>query len=108
MQLRCRAPRAGLRFALVSLDAEERRVHGFQSPEGAEARFELRDVSLVDSANYHCIYADTAPPFAGSALSAGVELRVDGEWTGPCPSGRAQHFRTFSYAVHSKVPIFPW
>lgn len=95
-----------MRFALVSL--EGRRVHGFQSPEGAEARFELRNVSLVDSATYHCIYVDMAPPFAGSAPSASLELRVDGEWTEPCPSGPAQLFRTFSYPVHSEVPAFPW
>ncbi|XP_024902409.1 alpha-1B-glycoprotein [Pteropus alecto] len=50
----------------------------FPSPEGAEARFELRDVSLLDSANYSCVYADTAPPFEGSAPSARLELRVDG------------------------------
>ncbi|XP_039724703.1 alpha-1B-glycoprotein [Pteropus medius] len=78
VQLRCRAPRAGLRFALVREDAGRRRVHSLQSPAGAEARFELRDVSLLDSANYSCVYADTAPPFEGSAPSARVELRVDG------------------------------
>uniref|UniRef100_A0A671EGW1 Alpha-1-B glycoprotein n=2 Tax=Rhinolophus ferrumequinum TaxID=59479 RepID=A0A671EGW1_RHIFE len=78
VQLLCRGPRAGLRFALLREDGASHRVHGLQSPAGAEARFELRDVSLVDSANYSCVYADTAPPFAGSAPSARVELRVDG------------------------------
>lgn len=85
VQLRCRAPRAGLRFALVREDAGRRRVHSLQSPAGAEARFELRDVSLLDSANYSCVYADTAPPFEGSAPSARVELRVDGEWARATP-----------------------
>ena len=79
MQLRCRAPRAGVRFALVREGAGQRRVHGLLSPAGTEAHFELRDVSAVDSANYSCVYTDTAPPSAGSAPSAPVELRVDGE-----------------------------
>ncbi|XP_019567154.2 alpha-1B-glycoprotein isoform X2 [Rhinolophus sinicus] len=78
VQLWCRGPRAGLRFALLREDDARCRVHSLQSPAGAEARFELRDVSLVDSANYSCVYVDTAPPFAGSAPSARVELRVDG------------------------------
>ncbi|XP_019488857.1 PREDICTED: alpha-1B-glycoprotein isoform X1 [Hipposideros armiger] len=83
VQLRCRGPRAGLRFALVRKEAERCRVHGLQSPAGAEALFELRDVSLLDSANYSCVYANTAPPFAGSAPSARVELRVDGPLSRP-------------------------
>ncbi|KAF3815107.1 hypothetical protein GH733_017383, partial [Mirounga leonina] len=77
VQLRCRAPRAGLRFALVR-EGAERRVHRVLSPAGTEATFELRDVSMVDSANYSCVYVDTAPPFEGSAPSAPLELRVDG------------------------------
>lgn len=81
MQLRCRAPRAGLRFALVREDAK-RQVHRVLSPAGTEATFELRDVSVVDSANYSCVYVDTAPPFEGSAPSAHLELRVDGERAG--------------------------
>lgn len=92
MQLRCRGPRAGLRFALVRKDAERSRVHSLQSPAGAEALFELRDVSMMDSANYSCVYANTAPPFAGSAPSARVELRVDGERTGQCPGRRVRRF----------------
>lgn len=82
VQLRCRAPRAGLRFALVRESNYGRQVLGLQSPAGTEALFELRDVSLADGANYSCIYTDTAPPFAGSAPSERLELRVDGEWTG--------------------------
>lgn len=92
VQLRCRAPRAGLRFALVHEDAWSRWVHSLQSPAGAEAHFELRDVSPLDSANYSCVYVDTAPPFEGSAPSARVELRVDGERhprTSSCPARRA-------------------
>ncbi|XP_034495264.1 alpha-1B-glycoprotein [Ailuropoda melanoleuca] len=85
VQLRCRAPRAGLRFALVREDAK-RRVHAVLSPAGTEATFELRDVSVVDSANYSCVYVDTAPPFEGSAPSAVLELRVDG----PPPRPRLQ------------------
>ncbi|XP_015981147.2 alpha-1B-glycoprotein [Rousettus aegyptiacus] len=96
VQLRCRAPRAGLRFALVHEDAWSRWVHSLQSPAGAEAHFELRDVSPLDSANYSCVYVDTAPPFEGSAPSARVELRVDGPlprpqlsplWTGAVSPG---------------------
>lgn len=81
VQLRCRGPRAGLRFALLRDD----RVLDLQSPAGAEALFEMRDVSPIDSSNYSCIYVDTAPPFAGSVPSAHLELRVDGEWMGPPP-----------------------
>ncbi|XP_060145038.1 alpha-1B-glycoprotein isoform X4 [Globicephala melas] len=97
VQLRCRAPRAGVRFSLVREGAGQRRVHGLLSPAGTEAHFELRDVSAVDSANYSCVYTDTAPPFAGSAPSAPVELRVDGPlpkprlralWTGAVTPGR--------------------
>uniref|UniRef100_A0A452RZ81 Alpha-1-B glycoprotein n=1 Tax=Ursus americanus TaxID=9643 RepID=A0A452RZ81_URSAM len=96
VQLRCRAPRAGLRFALVREDAK-RRVHAVLSPAGTEATFELRDVSVVDSANYSCVYVDTAPPFEGSAPSALLELRVDGPpprprlqplWSGAVAPGR--------------------
>lgn len=79
VQLRCRAPRSGVRFALVRKDAREHRVHGLLSPEGTEALFELRDVSGAHSGNYSCVYTDLAPPFSGSAPSASVELRVDGE-----------------------------
>ncbi|XP_062948124.1 alpha-1B-glycoprotein [Cynocephalus volans] len=77
VRLRCQAPRAGLRFALLREDARGRRVHSLLSPAGAEALFELRGVSVVDSANYSCVYVDLAPPFQGSAPSAHWELRVD-------------------------------
>ncbi|XP_045059529.2 alpha-1B-glycoprotein isoform X2 [Desmodus rotundus] len=86
VQLRCRAPRAGLRFALVRESNYGRQVLGLQSPAGTEALFELRDVSLADGANYSCIYTDTAPPFAGSAPSERLELRVDG----PLPKPQLQ------------------
>lgn len=79
VQLQCWAPRTGVRFALVRENAGRRLVHSLLSPAGTKAHFELHDVSVVDSANYSCIYTDTAPPFAGSAPSARVELRVDGE-----------------------------
>ncbi|XP_025840226.2 alpha-1B-glycoprotein [Vulpes vulpes] len=97
VQLRCQAPRAGLRFALVSEVAGKRRVHHVLSPEGTEACFQLRDVSVVDSANYSCVYKDTAPPFAGSAPSSSLELRIDGPpprpqlqalWSGAMIPGR--------------------
>ncbi|XP_029782287.1 alpha-1B-glycoprotein-like [Suricata suricatta] len=78
VQLRCLAPRPGLRFVLMRVDHRQRRVLRVLSPPDTEARFELRDVSVADSANYTCIYVDPAPPFAGSAPSAPVHLRVDG------------------------------
>ncbi|XP_077605162.1 alpha-1B-glycoprotein-like, partial [Crocuta crocuta] len=78
VQLRCLGPRAGLRFALMREDHGQRHVRSVLSPAGTEARFELRDVSGADSGNYSCAYVDTAPPFAGSAPSAPLELRVDG------------------------------
>lgn len=83
VQLRCPGPRAGLRFALMREDHGQRYVRSVLSPAGTEARFELRDVSVADSGNYSCAYVDTAPPFAGSAPSAPLELRVDGERPGP-------------------------
>ncbi|KAM8787609.1 alpha-1B-glycoprotein isoform 2-T2 [Rhynchonycteris naso] len=110
VQLRCRAPRAGLRFALVRKDGERRRVLGLQSPAGTEARFELRVISRMDSSNYSCIYVDTAPPFAGSAPSAHLELRVDGPlprpqlqplWSGAVSSGHDAVLR-----CESHVPYF--
>lgn len=79
MQLRCQAPRAGVRFTLLRKDAGRRWVPRVLSPAGPEAQFELRDVSAVDSGNYSCVYTDTSPPFAGSKPSATLELRVDGE-----------------------------
>uniref|UniRef100_A0A4W2E798 Ig-like domain-containing protein n=1 Tax=Bos indicus x Bos taurus TaxID=30522 RepID=A0A4W2E798_BOBOX len=89
VQLRCRAPRAGVRFALVRKDAGGRQVQRVLSPAGPEAQFELRGVSAVDSGNYSCVYVDTSPPFAGSKPSATLELRVDGSrpsWSpGPLP-----------------------
>ncbi|XP_039081144.1 alpha-1B-glycoprotein-like [Hyaena hyaena] len=97
VQLRCLGPRAGLRFALMREDHGQRYVRSVLSPAGTEARFELRDVSVADSANYSCAYADTAPPFAGSAPSAPLELRVDGPpprpqlrplWSGAVTPGR--------------------
>uniref|UniRef100_A0A673TYI9 Ig-like domain-containing protein n=1 Tax=Suricata suricatta TaxID=37032 RepID=A0A673TYI9_SURSU len=78
VQLRCLAPRPGLRFVLMRVDHRQRRVLRILSPPDTEARFELRDVSMADSANYSCVYVDPAPPFAGSAPSAPVRLRVDG------------------------------
>uniref|UniRef100_A0A8C4PTW9 Alpha-1-B glycoprotein n=1 Tax=Equus asinus asinus TaxID=83772 RepID=A0A8C4PTW9_EQUAS len=97
VQLRCRAPRAGLRFALVREDAGGRRALQLLSPAGPEATFELNDVSVLDSANYSCVYADRAPPFAGSAPSKALELRVRGPpprpqlralWSGAVTPGR--------------------
>ncbi|XP_010856335.1 PREDICTED: alpha-1B-glycoprotein [Bison bison bison] len=97
VQLRCRAPRAGVRFALVRKDAGGRQVQRVLSPAGPEAQFELRGVSAVDSGNYSCVYVDTSPPFAGSKPSATLELRVDGPlprpqlralWTGALTPGR--------------------
>ncbi|XP_037004361.2 alpha-1B-glycoprotein [Artibeus jamaicensis] len=86
VQLRCRAPQAGLRFALVLEGDNRRQVVSLQSPAGNEAVFELHDVSPMDGANYSCIYTDTAPPFAGSAPSEHLELRVDG----PLPRPKLQ------------------
>ncbi|KAI4558092.1 hypothetical protein MJT46_012734 [Ovis ammon polii x Ovis aries] len=97
VQLRCRAPRAGVRFALVRKDAGGSRVQRVLSPAGPEAQFELRGVSAVDSGNYSCVYVDTSPPFSGSKPSATLELRVDGPlprpqlralWTGALTPGR--------------------
>lgn len=79
VRLRCRAPRAGLRFALNREGAGGPRLSGLLSPAGPEAVFELPEVSAADTANYSCIYVDPTPPFAGSAPSAPLELRVDGE-----------------------------
>ncbi|XP_036903530.1 alpha-1B-glycoprotein [Sturnira hondurensis] len=86
VRLRCRAPRAGLRFALVREGNNRRQVLDLQSPAGDEAVFELRDVSPMDGANYSCIYTDPAPPFAGSAPSEHLELRVGG----PLPRPKLQ------------------
>ncbi|XP_058135455.1 alpha-1B-glycoprotein [Dasypus novemcinctus] len=97
VRLRCVAPRAGLRFALVREERSEPRVHGSLRSAEAEALFELPDVSVRDSANYSCVYVDPAPPFAGSAPSAPVHLRVDGPlprpqlqplWHGAVTAGR--------------------
>ncbi|XP_045433348.1 alpha-1B-glycoprotein isoform X2 [Pipistrellus kuhlii] len=82
VELRCRAPGAGHRFALVQEDRSGRRVRGVQSPEGPEAHFELRDMSPLDSGNYSCVYAGPAP--AGSAPSGALDLR----WDGPLPKPR--------------------
>ncbi|KAF6076382.1 alpha-1-B glycoprotein [Phyllostomus discolor] len=107
VQLRCRAPRAGLRFALVREDNNRRQVLGLQSPAGDEAIFELRDVSLLDRANYSCIYTDIAPPFAGSAPSEHLELRVDG----PLPRPQLQPLWSGSVSpghdatLHCKAPL---
>lgn len=79
VRLRCRAPRPGLQVALEREDARGRRLRALLRPAGTEAEFELPNVSVADSANYSCVYADPAPPFAGSAPSARLELRVDGE-----------------------------
>ncbi|XP_049642991.1 alpha-1B-glycoprotein [Suncus etruscus] len=97
VQLRCRAPRAGLRFALLYQEGNSHtQVLRFLSPEGSEALFELREVSVADSGNYSCVYLDTNAPFSGSKPSAPLELRVDGPapkprlsalWTGPVSPG---------------------
>ncbi|XP_037674875.1 alpha-1B-glycoprotein isoform X2 [Choloepus didactylus] len=106
VQLRCRAPRAGLRFALVREDASGSRVHRRLRPAEAEAVFELRVVSVRDSANYSCVYVDPQPPFAGSAPSAPLELRVAGPlprpqlrplWRGAVTPGRAAVLRCDSH-----------
>ncbi|XP_006877394.1 PREDICTED: alpha-1B-glycoprotein [Chrysochloris asiatica] len=97
VRLRCQAPRSGLRFALERSDAQGHRVQDLLSPEGSVAVFELRDVSVLDSGNYSCVYVDPAPPFAGSARSAPLELSVDGPppkpqlqplWQGAVTSGQ--------------------
>ncbi|XP_017365112.1 alpha-1B-glycoprotein isoform X2 [Cebus imitator] len=93
VRLRCLAPLEGARFALVREDRGGRRVHRFQSPAGTEAHFELRNISVADSANYSCVYVDLEPPFSGSAPSALLELRVDG------PPPRPQLRATWSGAV---------
>ncbi|XP_008987078.3 alpha-1B-glycoprotein isoform X2 [Callithrix jacchus] len=93
VRLRCLAPLEGARFALVREDRGGRRVHRFQSPAGTEAHFELRNISVADSANYSCVYVDLEPPFSGSAPSARLELRVDG------PPPRPQLRATWSGAV---------
>ncbi|KAM6148200.1 alpha-1B-glycoprotein-like [Rhynchocyon petersi] len=95
--LQCQAPRPGLRFVLERQGPLGRQGLQRQSPEGTVAHFELRDVSVLDSGNYSCIYVDPEAPFAGSKRSAHVELRVDGPlpkpqlralWQGPVRSGR--------------------
>ncbi|KAM7059809.1 alpha-1B-glycoprotein [Molossus nigricans] len=109
VQLRCRAPRAGLRFALVRY-WDGYQVLDLQSPAGAEALFELRDVSPIDSSNYSCIYVDTAPPFAGSVPGAHLDLHVDGPlpkpqlralWSGTVSPGQDAVLR-----CESSVPYF--
>ncbi|XP_071460986.1 alpha-1B-glycoprotein [Marmota flaviventris] len=106
VRLRCRAPRAGLRFALSRQGAGGPRLSGLLSPAGPEAVFELPEVSAADTANYSCIYVDPTPPFAGSARSAPLELRVDGLlprprlralWSGPVPAGRDAVLRCESH-----------
>lgn len=97
VQLRCRAPQAGLRFALLYQEGNSHtQVLRFLSPEGSEAHFELPEVSVVDSGNYSCVYLDPKAPFSGSKPSAPLELRVDGPapkpqlsalWTGPVSPG---------------------
>ncbi|XP_054423810.1 alpha-1B-glycoprotein [Pteronotus mesoamericanus] len=97
VQMRCRAPRDGLRFALVREDSYRRQVVDLQSPAGSEAVVELVDLSPLDGSNYSCIYADTAPPFAGSAPSPRLELSLNGPlpkpqlrplWSGAVSPGR--------------------
>ncbi|XP_012921713.1 alpha-1B-glycoprotein isoform X2 [Heterocephalus glaber] len=78
LRLRCRTPRLGLLVALEREDARGRRLLALLRPAHAEAEFELRDVSVADSANYSCIYVDPELPFVGSAPSARLQLRVDG------------------------------
>ncbi|XP_053461511.1 alpha-1B-glycoprotein isoform X1 [Nycticebus coucang] len=97
VRLRCLGPLVGMRFVLVREDAGGRRVHSVLSPAGTEATFELRNVSVADSANYSCVYTDPKPPFLGSAPSASVELQVEGPpprprlralWSGAVTPGR--------------------
>ncbi|XP_012664079.1 alpha-1B-glycoprotein isoform X2 [Otolemur garnettii] len=97
VRLRCLGPLVGMRFALVREDAGGRRVHRVLSPAGTEATFELRNVSVADSANYSCVYVDPEPPFSGSVPSASVELQVEGPpprprlralWSGAVTPGR--------------------
>ncbi|KAK1329578.1 hypothetical protein QTO34_009760 [Cnephaeus nilssonii] len=112
--LRCRAPLAGQRFALLREDARGRRpVRGLQSPAGPEARFELRDVSPMDSSNYSCVYVGPAPP-AGSAPSARLELRLDGPlpkprlrplWSGKVIPGRDAALRCETPVAHESLEL---
>ncbi|XP_054566213.1 alpha-1B-glycoprotein isoform X2 [Eptesicus fuscus] len=112
--LRCRAPLAGQRFALLREDARGRRpVRGLQSPAGPEARFELRDVSPMDSSNYSCVYVGPAPP-AGSAPSARLELRLDGPlpkprlrplWSGKVSPGRDAALRCETPVAHESLEL---
>ncbi|XP_059521577.1 alpha-1B-glycoprotein [Myotis daubentonii] len=114
VKMQCRAPRAGQRFALVQEDAGgRRRVRGLQSPEGKEARFELRDVSPMDSSNYSCVYVDPARP-GGSAPSARLELRVDGLlpkprlwplWSGKVSPGRDAALRCETPVAHQSLEL---
>ncbi|XP_073914669.1 alpha-1B-glycoprotein isoform X2 [Castor canadensis] len=102
VELRCAAPGGGKRFALQREDPGGRRLLAVRRPGRPHAVFQLRDVSAADSANYSCVYVDLAPPFAGSAPSAPVELRVDGPppqpqlralWTRPVRAGRDAFLR---------------
>ncbi|MCQ8063989.1 hypothetical protein NP303_24810 [Salmonella enterica] len=98
VQLRCRAPQAVQRFALVRRGGNDSpRVLQFLSPVGPEALFELRDVSVADSGNYTCLYVNPVSPFKGSKPSAPLELLVDGPapkpqlhamWSGAMTAGR--------------------
>ncbi|KAM6148199.1 alpha-1B-glycoprotein-like [Rhynchocyon petersi] len=95
--LQCQAPRPGLRFVLERQGPLGRQGLQRKSPEGTGAHFELRDVSVLDSGNYSCVYVDPEASFAGSKRSAHVELRVDGSlpkpqlqglWQGPVRPGQ--------------------
>ncbi|XP_007955210.1 alpha-1B-glycoprotein [Orycteropus afer afer] len=110
VRLECHAPRAGLRFALEREDARGHRLHGLLSPTGAVAHFELRDVSVQDSGNYSCVYLDPTPPFAGSARSEHVELRVDGERAGRVSEGLKRAAPAFPWVSErvKRVLTFPW
>lgn len=73
-----RAPRAGVRFALVRKDAG-RPGAARLSPAGPEAQFELRGVSAVDSGQLQLRLRGHVAALLGFKPSATLELRIDGE-----------------------------
>lgn len=79
VQLRCTAPKTGLRFGLQRQGKPDLVVVQMLNSSGTEAVFELRNISTIDSGIYSCIYMEQAPPFSGSASSEPLELRVNGE-----------------------------
>ncbi|KAM5236326.1 alpha-1B-glycoprotein [Ctenodactylus gundi] len=106
VRLRCRAPRAGVRWALEREDAHGRRLRALLPATDPEAVFELRDLSPADSGAYSCVYLDAAAPSAGSAPSAQLNLRVQGPLprpqlrvlgVQPVPAGRDAILRCTGY-----------